>query len=183
MAVDIRPACASDVDALMAIENAVFQTDRLSRRSIRRLIGSKSAAVCLAEVGGRVAGYCIVLFRAGASAARLYSVAAAPGFAGQGVGRSLVATAVSETARRGRRSLSLEVRQDNVRAIEMYRRAGFRPTGSKAGYYQDGMTALRMQLQLAENAGPTAVRNDEETFAVARSLSPTNKKAPRRAAS
>ncbi|TAN20144.1 MAG: GNAT family N-acetyltransferase, partial [Rhizobiaceae bacterium] len=40
MNVTIRPAVISDIDRLVAIENAVFATDRLSRRSFRQAVES-----------------------------------------------------------------------------------------------------------------------------------------------
>ena len=182
MAADIRPARASDVDALLAIENAVFHTDRLSRRSFRRLIGRLSAAVLVAEGGGKVAGYCILLFRAGNPAARLYSIATAPDMAGQGLGRALIEAAERAAVERGKHSLRLEVRQDNERALSIYRRAGFRPVGSKPGYYQDGMTALRMEKSLA-GAEPTASGNGncKATVAAGGSFSRLIEQTPRRA--
>ena len=182
MAADIRPARASDVDALLAIENAVFLTDRLSRRSFRRLIGRPSAAVLVAEVGGKVAGYCILLFRAGNPVARLYSIATAPDMAGQGLGRALIEAAERAAVERGKHSLRLEVRQDNERALSIYRRAGFRPVGSKPGYYQDGMTALRMEKSLA-GAEPTASGNGncKATVAAGGSFSRLIEQTPRRA--
>ena len=182
MAADIRPARASDVDALLAIENAIFSTDRLSRRSFRRLIGRPSAAVLVAEIGGKVAGYCILLFRAGNPAARLYSIATAPDMAGQGLGRALIEAAERAVVERGKHSLRLEVRQDNERALSIYRRAGFRPAGSKPGYYQDGMTALRMEKSLA-GAEPAASGNGngKAIFAAGGSFSRLIEQTPRRA--
>jgi ribosomal protein S18 acetylase RimI-like enzyme len=184
MAADIRPARASDVDALLAIETAVFQTDRLSRQSFRRLIGRPSAAVLIAQVGGVVAGYCVVLFRAGASHARLYSISTAPGLAGQGVGRALIEAAERTSVGRGKRSLRLEVRQDNERAVSIYRRAGFRPIGSKPDYYQDGMTALRMEKSLAGSETAASGNGDSKaTFAASGSFSRLIEQTPRRASS
>ena len=84
MAAVIRPARASDVDALAAIENAVFDTDRISRRSFRQLIERKTAETLIAESDGRVAGYAMVLFRTGSGVARLYSIATGSGFCRQG---------------------------------------------------------------------------------------------------
>ena len=52
MVADLRPARASDVDALIAIENAVFSTDRISRRSFRQLIERGTAETLVAEVDG-----------------------------------------------------------------------------------------------------------------------------------
>lgn len=181
MAADIRPARSSDVDALLAIEGAVFQTDLLSRRSFRHLIGSPSAAVLVAGADRRVAGYCVLLFRAGASAARLYSIATAPDFEGQGIGRSLIEGAELEAAKRGRRSLRLEVREDNARAIAIYRRAGFEPIGHEPDYYQDGMAAMRLEKQLGGEAAKTYGRGKKETFAASGSFSRLAEKIPRRA--
>jgi ribosomal protein S18 acetylase RimI-like enzyme len=182
MAADIRPARASDVDALLAIENAVFSTDRLQRQSFRRLIGRPSATVLVAQVASEVAGYCIVLFRAGNPAARLYSISTAPGMAGRGLGLALIEAAERAAVERGKRSLRLEVRQDNERAVSIYRRAGFSPIGSKPDYYEDGMTALRMEKSLA-GAEPAASGNgnSKATFAASGSFSRLAEKIPRRA--
>lgn len=179
MAADIRPARASDVDALLAIESAVFETDRLSGRSIRRLIGSPSAMALVAKSGGHIAGYCILLLREGSSAARLYSIATAPAFAGKGIGRALIDAAEDAAAKRGRRSLRLEVREDNLRAIAIYQQAGFGVIGSKPDYYQDGMAAIRMEKPLAPAEGARAA---QATFASSGSFSRLAKKVPRRAA-
>lgn len=181
MAADIRLARASDVDALLAIENAVFETDRLSRKSFRRLIGSSSSAVSVAEAGGRVAGYSVVLFREGSPTARLYSVAAAPGFSGQGIGRMLIIAAEREAAKRGRSSLRLEVREDNARAIAIYRQSGFEPIRREPDYYQDGMAALRLEKHLDGEASMTAGRGRKETFTAGGSFSRLAEKIPRRA--
>ena len=146
MAADIRPARAGDVDALVAIENAAFSADRISRQSFRRLVASRSAMVLVAWGDAQIVGYCIVLFRAGSRTARLYSIAAAPN---SGIGRQLLGAAESRLAERGSGVLRLEVRDDNHRAISLYERNGYRPIGRIAGYYADGMTARRYQKMLA----------------------------------
>ena len=156
MAADIRPARASDVDALCAIEDAVFDADRISRKSFRRLIESRSASVLAAANGSAIVGYCIVLFRAGSRKARLYSIAVRPGSGHAGLGRALLGAAEREAARRGAQALRLEVREDNVRARELYARNTYRGIGPVPGYYADGATALRFEKALAPakaNAG------------------------------
>ena len=173
MAADIRPARASDVDALLAIENAVFPTDRLKRQSFRRLIGRPSAAVLVAQVGGEVAGYCIVLFRAGNPAARLYSISTATEMAGQGLGRALIEAAERVAVERGKRSLRLEVRQDNERAVSIYRRAGF-----QADRQQTRLLSGRDDRAAdGENLWPALNPQRPET-GIARQLSPQADRSP-----
>jgi ribosomal protein S18 acetylase RimI-like enzyme len=63
LAIKLRRGQLHNLDALIAIEDAVFRTDNLSRRSFRHFLTSKSATLLVAEQGGKVAGYLLVLYR------------------------------------------------------------------------------------------------------------------------
>ena len=90
----IRAAAPADVEALVALENSVFETDRISRRSFLRFINSPSAEVLVAQgAGGGIAGYALNLYRRTTSVARLYSIATTEGARGSGVGRALMEAA------------------------------------------------------------------------------------------
>ena len=96
--VQIRRGEPADLDALWDIENRVFETDRMSRRSLRRLLGSPSAATVVAQSEGTIAGVAVVLFRATSRVARLYSLAVAPRHTGRGIASALL-KAAENTAR------------------------------------------------------------------------------------
>ncbi|MBU0585076.1 MAG: GNAT family N-acetyltransferase/peptidase C39 family protein [Alphaproteobacteria bacterium] len=148
MSAEIRTARASDIDALVALENAVFDSDRISRRSFRQLIERETAETLVAEKDGCLAGYAMVLFRKGIGVARLYSFAIGPGFAGMGLGRLLLERVERVSYDHGRMMLRLEVREDNARAISLYEQNGYRRIGREADYYEDGMAALRFEKTL-----------------------------------
>lgn len=148
----LRPARPADVPALVAIEQRAFISDMLSARSFRRLVASPSASVILAEEGGVVAGYALVLFRSGTFAARLYSIAVAAEFAGRGLGATLLAAAEQEALGRDCLFMRMEAHIGNRRAIGLYRQAGYRPIGRIAHYYKDGGTARRFEKWLASPA-------------------------------
>lgn len=150
MAILLRRPHQGDIADLVAIENAAFPGDRLSRRSLRRLLLSPSAATILADWEGRVAGYAVVLFRRGTKAARLYSIAVAPGFTGRRIGTRLLEAAEEAVRARGGTLMRLEVRADNRTAIALYGKAGYRLSGRKSGYYEDGEDALKMEKKLVE---------------------------------
>ncbi|WP_309084026.1 GNAT family N-acetyltransferase [Chelativorans sp.] len=150
MDADIRPARASDIDTLVSIENSVFGSDRISRRAFRNHIGSKTALLLVAERNGAVAGYALSLYRKGSRPARLYSIAVADGHGSSGVGRALLAAVEKEAITRGRAAIRLEVREENARAIELYRRAGYRNFGRRDTYYEDGAAALRFEKHLGD---------------------------------
>jgi ribosomal protein S18 acetylase RimI-like enzyme len=150
--VTVRPAGERDIDALLAIETACFELDRVSRRSFRRFVARGHAAVLLAEADGRPVGYALVLFRAGTVLARLYSVAVLPDAQGLGVGRLLMQAAEAAAVDRDCLLLRLEVRPDNAAAIALYRARGYRAFDRIPDYYEDHSEALRMQKALRAEA-------------------------------
>jgi ribosomal protein S18 acetylase RimI-like enzyme len=153
--VDIRTAERADIGALTELERGVFATDRLSRRSLARLVRSPSAVVIVAkEGGGRLVGTVIVLFRRGTSVARLYSIAVAPHMGGHGIGPMLLAAAEDAARARGSCTMRLEVHVTNHAAISRYRKSGYEECGRHAGYYEDGGDALRFQKALAALTRP-----------------------------
>ncbi|WP_082652591.1 GNAT family N-acetyltransferase/peptidase C39 family protein [Aureimonas sp. AU12] len=161
----IRPATLDDVDALVALECASFDADRISRRSFRNLLQSRSALVLVAaNAEGALAGYCAILFRAGTALARLYSIAVSRETAGRGLGRALLRRAEREAFERDRIGLRLEVREDNARAIQLYESEQYRPIGRYLDYYADHTTAIRFEKTLrGEHPLDTGVPYYEQT--------------------
>ena len=152
----IGPAAPVDVPSLLALENAAFTGDRLTRRSLARLVGTASSRFLVARADGALAGYVIVLLHRRRRAARIYSLAVAAGFAGRGIGRALVEAGCDAARLAGREAVTLEVRTDNCRAIALYRRSGFAESARLEDYYEDGQAALRMVRALCPSDGARA---------------------------
>lgn len=148
--ISIRAARPSDLDAIFALEHAVFSADRLSRRSLRAFIKSPNRPLLVAVSQGSLAGYALVALRERAAAARLYSIAVDPSQGRRGVGRALMAASQRYAAAHGRQSLRLEVRCDNRAAIALYERLGFQQFGQYDGYYADGARALRFEKRVRD---------------------------------
>jgi ribosomal protein S18 acetylase RimI-like enzyme len=161
-AICVRKAEPGDIDALVALEQRVFATDRLSRRSLQRFLKSPSAELIVAEEGRGLAGTAIVLFRPRSVVARLYSLAVAPQAGGRGVAPMLLEAAESAALARGCRVMRLEVHHTNNAAISRYRKGGYRQIGRSAGYYEDGGDALRFEKRLAPEV--TALGNAPPYF-------------------
>ncbi|MCA9000999.1 MAG: GNAT family N-acetyltransferase/peptidase C39 family protein [Planctomycetes bacterium] len=145
MPIPTRPARATDLDSLVAIEEAAFDLDRISRRSFRGFLERSTAALEVVELEGEVAGYFLVLSRRRSGLARLYSIAVHPRFGQAGLGRILLQAAENSAFHNGRIALRLEVREDNERAIALYRKCGYREWGRYADYYADHTDALRFE--------------------------------------
>ena len=141
----VREARPGDLDAIARLENESFETDRVSRRSLREFLRAKHRPVIAATIDDEIAGYALVALRKGARAVRIYSLAVAARFARRGVGRALMQACEAYARRHGRSALTLEVRYDNAAAIALYESLGFRQFGEHAHYYSDGATALRYE--------------------------------------
>jgi ribosomal protein S18 acetylase RimI-like enzyme len=144
----LRRGRNTDLDALIALEHAVFTTDILSRRSFRRFLAAPGATVTVAEASGKLAGYVLVLYPPRSKLARLYSIAVAPHIGRRGVGPLLLAAAEQAARRRGRRAMRLEVHEHNGRAIARYEKSGYRLFGRHRDYYDDHGDALRFEKAL-----------------------------------
>ncbi|CCG09387.1 GNAT family N-acetyltransferase/peptidase C39 family protein [Pararhodospirillum photometricum] len=150
----VRALTARDLPALVALEEACFTGDRMSRRSFQRLLKSPNALFVgvVGEVEGEeegpLAGYALVLVRTGTLLARLYSLAVAPAFRGRGLGRVLLDAAEARARTFGAAAMRLEVRPDNAGAIALYRARGYRDFAIYQKYYEDLSDALRMSKSL-----------------------------------
>jgi ribosomal protein S18 acetylase RimI-like enzyme len=150
-AVRVRRAELSDLDDLVALEQATFDSDRISRAQFRRHLDSDTARVLVASANHRrFLGTAMVFFRKGSVVARLYSIASLPEARGKGVGTALIEAAETAARRRRCHALRLEVRTDNASAIRLYERLGYRRAGPvKHGFYEDGADAFVYEKPLA----------------------------------
>lgn len=154
----IREANLQDLDALVALEEVCFATDRFSRRSFRYLLTKAKAITLVDEVDQQIRGYTMLLFNIGTSLARLYSMAVSPKHRGQRLGSTLLQAAEQEAQDHDCITLRLEVRLDNHEAIALYRKHGYKQFDVVENYYEDNMSALRFEKSLAPHLGRDLVK-------------------------
>ena len=144
----IRDVRAEDLDALVGLENAAFDSDRLSRRSFLRWIKGKNCVFRVIEQGGALVGYGLVLLHRGTRLARLYSIALDDATRGQGLGRRLMLDLEAHAVDEQRFFMRLEVSKRNVSAIKLYEGLGYTVFEEIQDYYEDHTDALRMQKRI-----------------------------------
>jgi len=148
----IRTAELSDLDTLAALEAGSFQGDVVSRRQFRYLLTRANACVLVETRRGRVRGYVLLVFRRGATVARIYSIAVAAADRGQGVGAALLRAAGRAARRHGCDRVRAEVRCDNRASLALFERGGYRRFGFYRDYYADGEDAVRVEKRLEGKA-------------------------------
>lgn len=154
----LRPATASDLGAIMALERASFPTDAWSEAMMSAELDSAHGAYVVDEEAGRVLGYGGVRAVAGSADADIQTIAIAAHARGRGRGRALLHALLAAALERGARQVFLEVRADNPAAHALYASEGFLEIGRRARYYQpDDIDAIVMRLDLAGWAARDAV--------------------------
>lgn len=112
----------------------------------------------VATIGGTVVGYaglmCIPPI------ADVQTIAVIPEFEGRGIGSALLRTLLQRAAHGKADDMLLEVREDNPRAQELYRRFGFEQIAVRKNYYKGGVNALIMRRVLDPEAGRNAGQDD-----------------------
>jgi len=146
--VQLREVENDDLEPLLRLEKAAFDTDRLSRRSFRHWISGGKRAFLVATVDGTLAGYILVIYHRGTRLARLYSIATDPRFRGRGIARRLIEAGERAASDSGRFIMRLEVATDNRAAIALYESLGYVTFGSYRDYYDDHGDAARMQKRI-----------------------------------
>jgi len=146
--VQLREVENDDLEPLLRLEKAAFDTDRLSRRSFRHWISGGKRAFLVATVDGTLAGYILVIYHRGTRLARLYSIATDPRFRGRGIARRLIEAGERAASDSGRFIMRLEVATDNRAAIALYESLGYVTFGSYLDYYDDHGDAARMQKRI-----------------------------------
>ena len=153
----LRPMTSADLSAVLRLEEELFGEEAWSRAMLRGELAQQPASrhYLVADDDGVITGYAGLL--AAGYQGDVLTLAVAAGRWGQGTGSALLEALLAEAARRGCTEVFLEVRADNARAQQLYRRYGFVQIGIRRGYYQpSGTDALVMRKALGPDPAAPA---------------------------
>ncbi|WP_408611005.1 ribosomal protein S18-alanine N-acetyltransferase [Limnohabitans radicicola] len=147
-AATLRTMTPEDLDAVMAIEQTAY-SHPWSRGNFRDSLNPLFDAHCL-WLDGELLGYFLAMH--GVEEMHLLNITVAPSRQGQGWGHMMLDALSLISRSQGAQWLWLEVRQSNVRALQVYERYGFRQISIRKDYYPAGRQqrehAVVMSLKL-----------------------------------
>lgn len=132
--VDIRDMRREDVPRVMEIERECFPTPWHESAYLTET-SNRSAYYIVATVDSTVVGYAgmwIIM-----DEAHITTLGVARDSRGLRIGEQLLVALLDEAMRRHARRATLEVRQSNQVAQNLYRKYGFTPAAIRRGYYTD----------------------------------------------
>ncbi len=142
----IAPLSPAELEDLSELEERCFPTDPWPRCLLASALegyGNLALGLYCPELCGCALGRIV------ADEAELHSIAVHPASRRKGHARALLEAFLEQCRDAGVRHVWLEVRASNHPAIALYGGRGFKASGRRPGYYDDGEDALIYLLDLA----------------------------------
>lgn len=129
---EIRRMCRQDIPAVAQIEQEIF-SQPWSEQGFADSLFQENTCYLVADADGCIAGYCGYLRVL--DEADITNVAVKKQFRKQGAGMALLTRLLEEGEKSGVTAFTLEVRESNTAALELYRKLGFESVGIRKGFY------------------------------------------------
>lgn len=126
----IRIATKDDIADIFHIEQTCFSTP-WTEQGIAESIDNANTYLYIATIDGKTAGYMGVQIFSGEG--YVTNVATLPEYRKQGVAKALI----TEVLKHDMEFLTLEVRESNIPAINLYKSFGFTEVGKRPKFYRD----------------------------------------------
>ena len=124
-----------DIDTVTEIEKLSFDTPWSRESFISEIEKNDFAQYLVAKIGDKVVGYAGMWFILDET--HITNIAVHPDYRDIGIGDKLIKAVIESTKENGLRSITLEVRNTNKKAIYLYEKNGFETAGIRKGYYSD----------------------------------------------
>jgi [ribosomal protein S18]-alanine N-acetyltransferase len=142
----IEPAEASDAGEMARIHAAGFYRGWPEADFVQFLEDRNTPIYVACDARRRIAGFAVI--RTVADEAELLTIAVDPRWRGKKVGRALLDAVFADLMLSPAKRMFLEVDEQNLAAIALYRRLGFAAISSRKGYYArpDGSAATALVM-------------------------------------
>jgi len=137
MTAAIEDALVRHVNRLCEIETECFRDDAFTKEQILQLLKEYNCVNLVARVNGIIAGFVMGMMYLDRKAvyAHILTIDVSPAYRRKGIGRMLLQEIERIFKEKGVKACLLEVREDNVAAISLYRRLGYEKIGKLENYY------------------------------------------------
>lgn len=144
-AVAVRPAEAGDLDALFAIERALYGAGSYPYFFLRQALDALPGTFLVAVADGRAVGYALGSMQAGDAHGWIISLVVDPRHQGGRIGRLLAEELIGRLEARGAGETWLHVSPANAAAVALYGKLGFAPVREEPDCFGPGEHRLIMR--------------------------------------
>ena len=149
MSITIQRATINDLETLHQIERECFTTEAFNKQHLAYLLENPNAVSLVAQINNAIAGFIIglILRHDERIISHIYTLDVAVKYRRKGIGLKLLDEIERIFVKRGVKICYLEVRKDNVTALELYRRHGYVEIEELKDYYK-GVHGVRLKKKL-----------------------------------
>jgi ribosomal-protein-alanine N-acetyltransferase len=139
MTITVEDASTKDLDQLYEIETECFKREAFTKKQIAELLIDYNSISLLARYNGKTVGFIIgrINVEEKAVLGHILTLDVLPAQRRRGIGRRLLNELESIFAQRNISESYLEAREDNVAALRLYERMGYKKIGKLNNYYGD----------------------------------------------
>jgi len=133
----IETASVRQLERLLEIEKTCFKEEAFTRRNIASLLADYNSLCLTAKEGDQIIGFIIgtTYFERNSLTGHVLTIDVVPQSRRRGVGAKLLDEMERIFKEKGVRACRLEVREDNVAALGLYRKLGYNVIARLKGYY------------------------------------------------
>lgn len=149
MSITIQRATINDLETLYQIEKECFTTEAFNKQHIAYLLENPNAVSLTAKINNAIVGFVIGLIhhRNEEIIGRIYTLDVAIKYRRKGIGLKLLDEIERIFVEKGAKICYLEVRKDNIAALELYRKHGYIKVKELEHYY-NGTHGVRLKKKL-----------------------------------
>jgi len=139
MAIKIEDTSIRLLGKLYEIEKKCFGQEAFTKQQLTYLLTAYNAIGLAARVNGEIAGFAIarVDIKRNAPFGHILTVDIAPAYRRKGIAQKLLHEIETIFREKGIKECRLEVREDNVAALNLYQKLGYKKVGNLEKYYGD----------------------------------------------
>ena len=139
MHIAIENASLQHLDILWEIEKKCFETEAFTKEQIAQLLRGYNSISLIAKIDNQIVGFVIgAVYREGkALSGHVLTVDVLPEYRRKRIGLTLLQEMENIFRKRDIKTCCLEVREDNIAALELYRKLGYVEVGKLKNYYRN----------------------------------------------
>lgn len=137
MELKIESASIGHLDRLYQIERECFDKEAFTRQQIAYLLKDYNSINLIVRINNEIAGFIIgvIYYERNAQAGHILTVDVAPAYRHKGVAQKLLQEIEKIFKEKGSRASHLEVREDNIAALGLYKKLGYKRIAKLKNYY------------------------------------------------
>jgi ribosomal-protein-alanine acetyltransferase len=137
MTISVEGASIRHLDRLYEIELECFKKEAFAKQQIARLLTDYNSISLVAKINDKIAGFIVatVDFERNVLGGHILTIDVSLSHRRKGIGLRLLQETEKLLREKGIRASHLEVREDNLAALKLYQKSGYRKVGRLKNYY------------------------------------------------